>query len=97
MKVRKVLRDVVGDFEIKLEMIEGHAALHDYGLPRQTWRRGAKFMQRLGADRALRAIDERAERAANRGDYDTARRWRDVMAAIHAIETDERLPGDNKH
>jgi hypothetical protein len=34
---------------------------------------------------------------ADRGDYETARRWRNLVAAILAIEGDERLLGDKSH
>lgn len=91
---KKMLLDEDG---IKLEVIEGDPGLHDYGIPAQAWRRAVNFMQHFGAEQALDIIDQRAERAANRGDYDTARRWRDLITAIHAIQEDERLPGDNMH
>jgi hypothetical protein len=97
MKRRKILDEVVGDFRIKLESIENDLGLHDYGIPRQAWLRGVKFMQHFGAEQALDIIDQRAERAASRGDYDTARRWRELITAIHAMQEDEHLPGDNVH
>jgi excinuclease UvrABC nuclease subunit len=82
---------------IKLEVIENDLGLHEYGISRQTWRRGVRFMNVFGAEQALEMIDRRAERATERGDYETARRWRDLITAIHAIQEDERLPGDNVH
>jgi len=54
-------------------------------------------MNHFGIEHALDLIDERAERATERGDLKTARRWRDLITAIHAIERDERLPGDEMH
>jgi hypothetical protein len=97
MKTRRILDEPVGDFRIKLESIENDLDVHDYGIPRQAWLRGVKFMQHFGAERALDIIDQRAERAASRGDYDTARRWRGLITAIHAVQEDEHLPGDNTH
>jgi len=97
MKRRKILDEVAGDFRIKLESSENDLGLHDYGIPRQAWLRGVKFMQHFGAEQALEVIDQRAERAASRGDYDTARRWRELITAIHAMQEDEHLPGDNVH
>jgi len=95
MKIRTILDiDVTG---VRLDVIENDPYLHDYGLSPQTWLRGAKLMQHFGGERALELADQRAERAADRGDYDTARRWRDLMAAIHAIQEDERLAGDKIH
>ena len=97
MRPRKILDEVVGDFRIRLESIQADPGIHDYGIPHRAWRRGVKFMQHFGAEQALEVIDQRAERAAERGDYDSARRWRDLITAIHAIQEDERLPGDNAH
>ena len=76
MTIRKILDEIIGRFRVKLEVIEGEPAIRDYGIPRQAWIRGAKLMEAFGAERALVLIDERAERAADRGDYETARRWR---------------------
>jgi hypothetical protein len=97
METRKILRDVAGDFVVVLEVMECDPHLHDYGLSRQAWHRGLRLMRGFGAERALDLIDLRAERAADRGDYDTARRWRELITAIHAIQEDERLPGDRLH
>ena len=97
MKSRKILHETVGHFRILLETIEGDPSIHDYGLPRMVWRRAVQLMNHYGLDQALDVIDERAERAADRGDFETARRWRDLIAAIHAIENDERLLGDKVH
>jgi hypothetical protein len=97
MTTKKLLDDLIGDLRIKLEIIEGDPGLHDYGIPRQSWFRGVRLMKHFGAEQALELIDQRAERAADRGDYETARRWRTLITAIHAIQEDERLPGDNTH
>ena len=97
MKKKTILDEVVGDVRIEIEMIEGDPGGHDYGIPRQSWIRGAKLMKHFGAERALDLIDERAERAADRRDFETARRWRTLITAIHAIQEDERLLGENTH
>jgi hypothetical protein len=97
MKIKELLNEVIGGNRIKLESIQNDLGLHDYGIPRQAWLRGARFMQYFGAEQALELIDQRAERAADRSDFDTARRWRDLITAIHAIQEDERLPGDKVH
>jgi hypothetical protein len=97
MKSRKILDETMGSFRILLEAIEGDRGIHDYGLPRMTWMRAVRLIKQYGLDEALDVIDERAERASDRGDFETARRWRTLIAAIHAIESDERLLGDNVH
>jgi hypothetical protein len=94
---RKILDEVVGGLRIELEEIEGDRGPRDYGIPRQSWIRGVRLMKHFGAERALELIDQRAERAADRRDYDTARRWRTLITAIHAIQEDEHLSGENTH
>jgi hypothetical protein len=86
-----------GRYRILIESMEGERIVHDYGIPRMAWVRGARFLKHFGSERALNLIDQRAERAADRRDFETARRWRDLIAAIHAIEEDERLLGDQLH
>jgi hypothetical protein len=99
MTTRKILDEMIGDFRLELEVIEGDPGPgpHDYGIPRQCWIRGVKFIKHFGAERALDLIDERAERAADRKDFDTARRWRTLITAIHAVQEDERLRGESSH
>ena len=97
MKSKKILDETIGDFRIILEVIERDPVFHDYGLPRQSWVRGVKFMKHFGSDRALQLVDERAERAAHRGDYETARRWRTLITAMHAVQENERLFGEGLH
>ncbi|MCW5684208.1 MAG: hypothetical protein KIT85_07400 [Pseudolabrys sp.] len=87
----------VGNIHITIEQIGAEASLHDYGLTRKTWLTGVRLLNRYGADMALEKIDARAEKAADRGDYRTARRWRDVITAIHAMTEIEKLPGDETH
>jgi hypothetical protein len=97
MKSWKILDEIIGRFRVKLEVSDADPTLHDYGISRQTWIRGVKLMNHFGAEQALDLIDQRAERAADRRDFDTARRWRTLITAIHAIQEDERLPGENTH
>jgi hypothetical protein len=84
-------------FWITIEEFEGDRWVHDYGIPRTAWIRAVRFLNRFGSEKALDLIDQRAEQAADRGDYETARRWRNLITAIHAIEGDERLRGDKLH
>ena len=93
MKIRKILDEP----NFLLEIIEAEPTLHDYGLSRETWRRAVKFLKYYGEREALEMIDQRANRAASRRDFDTARRWRTLITAIHAMQEDEHLPGDNTH
>jgi hypothetical protein len=97
MKSRKILDEVVGRFQVLVEMTEGASGLHDYGLPRTAWMRAVRLMNHYGSEKALDVIDDRANRAAARGDHETAKRWRTLITAIHAIENDEPLVSDNKH
>jgi hypothetical protein len=97
MKSRKILDEIIGRLHVTMEVIEGEPTIHDYGIPRQAWIHGVKLMEHFGAEQALYLIDERAERATDRGDYDSARRWRDLITAIHTIQEDERLFGERTH
>ncbi|MEW6147750.1 MAG: hypothetical protein ACOY3N_31640 [Bradyrhizobium sp.] len=54
-----------------------------------TWRRAARLIEHFGADEALAALDRRAENCVDRRDVPSAVRWRNVMAAIHAISSGE--------
>jgi hypothetical protein len=67
-----------------IEETHGEPGLHEYGIPHTAWLRGVRFMRHFGVERALDLIDQRAEWAAERGDYDTARRWRDLITAIQS-------------
>jgi hypothetical protein len=97
LAAKEYLAEIVSGIRITLETIENDLGLHDYGIPRSAWIRGIKLMNHFGAERALEVIDERAQRAADRGDYETARRWRTLITAIHAAQEDERLRGDSMH
>lgn len=67
---------------------------HVYPMPPRTWRRASRIINRYGVDVALELLDTRADRAVERGDIPSAVRWRDVMAAIHAIINDSPV-GDS--
>ncbi len=69
---------------------------HVYPMPPRTWRRASRIIDRYGADTALEVLDARAEKAVERGDIPSAVRWRDVMAAIHAVINDTPLEGEMK-
>lgn len=97
MKRRKRFETVAGNLIIKIESIDDDAGLHDYGLPRRTWLRAVRFANHFGHEHALELIDQRAERAAERLDFETARRWRELITAIHAMMEEEKLPGDKTH
>lgn len=95
---RKKTDFVVGKYDVTIESIVDDASrLHDYGFSRSTWYRGANLMRRLGSDRALELMDERADRALARGDLAMCHKWRDLMGVIHAIESDEPQPTDRLH
>ena len=70
---------------------------HDYGLSRPVWIRACSIMSRHGFERALSIMDAKAERAFDRGDLATCVRWRALMAAVHAIGSDDPLPCDRVH
>ena len=87
-----------GNVRVTLTNIQDNSPrLHDYGLSHSMWVRASLFIDHLGVDEALRAMDERAERAFARGDLRTCMLWRDLMAGVHAIASDEPLPGDRIH
>lgn len=95
---RKKTKIRVGNYDITIESImDKTSRLHDYGFNRSTWHRGANLMRRLGSDRALELMDARADRALASGHLATCHKWRDLMAVIHAIESDEPQPTDRVH
>ena len=97
MATRKLLDWRDENFRVLLEVIDAGGGLHDYGISRQAWHRAVNFIKHYGPDRALEVIDQRAERAADRRDFETSRRWRELIVAIHALQEEEQLPGDNIH
>ena len=97
MRFRRSLDEQVGSLRITIEVSAGAASLHNYGIPDQSWRRGARFINYFGLDRALEIVDQRAKRAADRGDYATAARWRTLITAMHAMTEEEALSADRRH
>jgi hypothetical protein len=67
MKTKRLLDEVVGNFRVKLETIDANSGLRNYSIPRQAWIRGVRLLNHFGAEKALDVIDQRAERAADRG------------------------------
>lgn len=88
----------IGNYDVTLESIVDDASrLHDYGFSKSTWHRGVRLMRQLGSDQALDLMDIRADRALARGDLAMCHKWRDLMAVIHAVESDEPQPTDRIH
>jgi hypothetical protein len=81
----------------RIILYEGEKGAHVYHMPPRTWRRAARIMDRYGPDEALQLLDARANNAVDRGDISCAVRWRDVMAAIHAVIKDEPEEGEALH
>lgn len=85
---------------ISLEEISGegrYAAPHDYRVSRTAWRVGARMLDKMDVDSALAILDDRAERCIAKRDIGSARRWRDVMAVIHAIAAEQVQSGQGPH
>lgn len=84
--------------DIRIEVYEDtRSRLHDYGLTNATWRRAMRIMQQYGDETALSLLDERAERALIKGNLSVCVRWRDLMAAIHALVESEPKSTDRVH
>ncbi len=83
--------------DYRIILYEGEKGPHPYPMPPRTWRRASRIMDRYGADQALELLDARASRAVDRNDIPSAVRWRDVMAAIHAVINDEPNEGEPYH
>jgi hypothetical protein len=77
-------------FRVRIITYPGAKGPHVYPMPPRMWRRASRIMDRYGSDEALALLDTRAMRALERGDLGAAVRWRDVMAAIHAVINDDR-------
>ncbi|WP_076866167.1 hypothetical protein [Bradyrhizobium mercantei] len=92
MIVRRLLTASFGQMTVAMDVIEENTSF-DQGLYHQltstTWRRAARLIERFGADEALAELDRRAESCVDRRDVPSAIRWRNVMAAIHAISSGE--------
>jgi hypothetical protein len=92
MRARKIFEGLIGGFRVSLEEISAestNAGPHHYGVSKTAWRAGAQILNKLSVDDALAVLDARAERSIERGDIEAARRWRDVMAVVHAIAADD--------
>lgn len=92
MVIRRILNVVVGRTTVTVDEVEASARYVESPLlkvPASTWRRAARMIDRFGPEQALALLDERAERCIERRDVPSAVRWRNVMAAIHAIVADE--------
>ena len=86
---------MAGRIRIRIETFEAtNPGRHDYPFSPRLWRRAARVIDAYGVDPALDALDAKALMAVERGAIDTAVKFRDLMAAIHAIALDEPLPGD---
>jgi hypothetical protein len=98
VKIKKILDVDVGGFHVVMETFEeDRAGPHDYRISRRAWVRAIEFIRRFGVEGALEVIDERAMRAGDRRDFETSRRWRELITAIHAMTEEEQLPGENTH
>ena len=87
-----------GPIELTARVYEDHTpGAHDYGLSRPEWTRACAILARHGFDQALAMMDGKAERAIARGDIPICVRWRNLMAAVHAIGSDEPLLCDRIH
>lgn len=82
----------IGRTTVTMDVIEGSSPT-DLGVyhqvPPAIWRRAARLIERFGADEALAELDRRAEECVDRQDVPSAVRWRNVMAAIHAISSED--------
>ncbi len=97
MKGKKILDYSVGNFRVEMTSIEfaGDPYIRNRMITRRAWRRAVRMLRNFGAEHALELIDARAEAAVDRGDIETAIRWRTLITAIHAIVEDERLFGES--
>ena len=86
-----------GNITARIEVIGGSGTAGEWNPPARTWRRASRFVDALGADAALYAMDERAERALLAGRLTTAVAWRDLMVAVHRMSREERIVGERDH
>lgn len=92
MRTKKIFEGLIGGSLVSMDEISvpGKPSIpHDYGVSRTAWRCGMRMLDKAEVDDALFILDERAERCIARRDLASARRWRAVMAAIHAMADDE--------
>lgn len=92
MIIRRILTTRIGRTTVSMDLVEpsssGGQGLYDRLVP-MAWRRAARLIERFGVDEALAELDRRAERCVDRRDVPSAVRWRNLMAAIHAISSDQ--------
>jgi hypothetical protein len=91
MFIRRILTVFLGRTTIALDEIEADGSAREAILqqvPPAAWRRASRLIDRYGTDGALALLDERAERCVDRRDLASAVRWRNVMAAIHAVSSE---------
>ncbi len=91
------IKDRFEDLGVVVQLWESTAKLRNPAIKKQTWLRACHFINLFGIEQALDIIDQRAERAADRKDWQTAARWRTLITAIHALEDDERFPAESSH
>lgn len=88
MSIRRILTVFLGRTTVTLDEIEtdgwGREGILQQ-VPPAAWRRASQLIDRYGADEALALLDKKAERCIARRDLASAIRWRNVMAAIHAV------------
>lgn len=92
MAIKRILTATFGRNVVSMDVIEESARsceLVFHQLTPAIWRRAGKLIERFGADEALALLDRRAERSVDRRDVPSAVRWRNLMAAIHAISAEE--------
>ena len=95
--MKKLLDIRAGQARMRLFKFENPSGPHIYPIPPSAWRRAIALVKVMGSEAARYKIDERAMRAYDRGDSNTARRWRDLLVAIHAIELETPLGGEPVH
>lgn len=95
--MKKDLDQKFGNVRVRIMSFGGFEGPPSYNLPPQAWRRGAQLIGRFGVEGALELLDARAEKLLQEGNIPAAIRWRNVMAAIHAVQEDERCPGEPNH
>lgn len=87
----------IGDVTVRVARLGPVKGTSIPSLPPSVWRRASGIVGRLGVEEGLAALDARADRALERGHVELACRWRDLMAAIHAMSEGERFDGDTNH
>lgn len=92
MAIRRILTTFIGSTTVTLDEVESDGPAHEgilQQVPPAAWRWASRLIDRYGADEALALLDERAERCVERRDIRSAVRWRNIMAAIHAVSGED--------